>query len=279
MKRTFSLLLIALTLTLGGCATTQTTKSGAVGVERKQFMMLSTKQVDRMAAQSYLQTLKEADSKHKLNQNPQQTERVRAISKRLIAQTGVFRPDALQWKWEVNVQEDKQLNAYCMPGGKIMVYSGLIEKLNATDDELAAVIGHEIAHALREHGRERMSQAYAQQAGVVGIGILAAILSDDANTAKASMGVAATVGALALTLPNSREGEREADRIGLELSARAGYDPNAAVTLWQKMGAQGGSKPPEWMSTHPSEQSRIQDLKALVPTVMPLYQEAKAKHS
>ena len=277
MKRTFSLLLIALTLTLGSCATTQTTKSGAVGVERKQFMMLSTKQVDRMAAQSYLQTLKEADSKHKLNQNPQQTERVRAISKRLIAQTGVFRPDALQWKWEVNVQEDKQLNAYCMPGGKIMVYSGLIEKLNATDDELAAVIGHEIAHALREHGRERMSQAYAQQAGVVGIGILAAILSDDANTAKASMGVAATVGALALTLPNSREGEREADRIGLELSARAGYDPNAAVTLWQKMGAQGGSKPPEWMSTHPSEQSRIQDLKGLIPTVMPLYQEAKAK--
>ncbi len=277
MKRTFSLLLIALTLTLGGCATTQTTKSGAVGVERKQFMMLSTKQVDRMAAQSYLQTLKEADSKHKLNQNPQQTERVRAISKRLIAQTGVFRPDALQWKWEVNVQEDKQLNAYCMPGGKIMVYSGLIEKLNATDDELAAVIGHEIAHALREHGRERMSQAYAQQAGVVGIGILAAILSDDANTAKASMGVAATVGALALTLPNSREGEREADRIGLELSARAGYDPNAAVTLWQKMGAQGGSKPPEWMSTHPSEQSRIQDLKGLIPTVMPLYQAAKAK--
>lgn len=277
MKRTFSLLLIALTLTLGGCATTQTTKSGAVGVERKQFMMLSTKQVDRMAAQSYLQTLKEADSKHKLNQNPQQTERVRAISKRLIAQTGVFRPDALQWKWEVNVQEDKQLNAYCMPGGKIMVYSGLIEKLNATDDELAAVIGHEIAHALREHGRERMSQAYAQQAGVVGIGILAAILSDDANTAKASMGVAATVGALALTLPNSREGEREADRIGLELSARAGYDPNAAVTLWQKMGAQGGSKPPEWMSTHPSEQSRIQDLKGLIPTVMPLYHEAKAK--
>lgn len=277
MNRTISLLLLALSVTLGGCATTQTTKSGAVGVERKQFMMLSTKQVDKMAAQSYLQTLKEADSKHRLNQNPQQTERVRAISKRLIAQTGIFRPDALQWKWEVNVQEDKQLNAYCMPGGKIMVYSGLIEKLNATDDELAAVIGHEIAHALREHGRERMSQAYAQQAGVIGIGILAAILSDDANTAKASMGLASTVGALALTLPNSREGEREADRIGLELSARAGYDPNAAVTLWQKMGAQGGSKPPEWMSTHPSEQSRIQDLKGLVPTVMPLYQEAKAK--
>lgn len=272
-------LLIALlaACTIAGCATTQTTQSGAVGVQRKQFMMLSNKQVDQMAAQSYLQTLKEADSKKKLNPNPQQTERVRSIAKRLIAQTGVFRPDALNWKWEVNVQDDQQLNAYCMPGGKIMVYTGLIDKLHATDDELAAVIGHEIAHALREHGRERMSQAYAQQAGVVGIGILAAILSDDANTAKASMGVAATVGALALTLPNSRESEREADRIGLELSARAAYDPNAAVTLWQKMGAQGGSKPPEWMSTHPSEQSRIQDLKHMVPTVMPLYQEAKAR--
>ncbi len=277
MKRTLSLLLVTATLALGGCATTQTTKSGAVGVERKQFMMLSEKQVDRMAAQSYLQTLKEADAKKRLNPNPQQTERVRTIAKRLIAQTGAFRPDALNWRWEVNVQDDKQLNAYCMPGGKIMVYTGLIEKLNATDDELAAVIGHEIAHALREHGRERMSQAYAQQAGILGIGILAAIFSDDPNTAKTSMGLAAAVSTVALTLPNSREGEREADRIGLELSARAAYDPNAAVTLWQKMGAQGSAKPPEWMSTHPSEQSRIQDLKRLIPTVMPLYQEAKAK--
>jgi predicted Zn-dependent protease len=275
MKKLFAALIAA--ILVAGCATTQTTKSGAVGVERKQFMMLSEKQVEQMSAQSYLQTLKEADAKKKLNPDPQQTERVRTIARRLIAQTGAFRVDALNWKWEVNVQEDKQLNAYCMPGGKIMVYSGLIEKLNTTDDELAAVIGHEIAHALREHGRERMSQAYAQQAGVIGIGILAAIFSDDPKTAQASMGVAATVGALALTLPNSREGEREADRIGLELSARAAYDPNAAVTLWQKMGAQSGAKPPEWMSTHPSEKSRIQDLKRLIPTVMPLYQEAKAK--
>lgn len=268
--------LLALAL-LGGCATTQTTKSGAVGVERKQFMMLSSKQVDQMSAQSYLQTLKQADAKHKLNPDVAQTERVRAISKRLIAQTGVFRQDALKWKWEVNVENNDQLNAYCMPGGKIMVYTGLINKLQATDDELAAVIGHEIAHALREHGRERMSQAYAQQAGIVGIGILAAIFSDDPNTAKASMGVAAAVSAVALTLPNSREGEREADRIGLELSARAGYDPNAAVTLWEKMGKQSGAKPPEWLSTHPSEGSRINDLKRLIPTVMPLYEEAKAK--
>jgi len=268
---------VASSVLMAGCATTQTTKSGAVGVERKQFMMLSQKQVDRMAAQSYLQTVKEAEKKNKLNPDAQQTERVRSIAKRLIPQTAVFRADALKWKWEVNVQESKELNAYCMPGGKIMVYTGLIDKLKATDDELAAVMGHEIAHALREHGRERMSQAYAQQAGVVGIGILAAIFSDDPKTAQASMGIAAAVGTLALTLPNSREGEREGDRIGLELAARAGYDPNAAVTLWQKMEAQGGAKPPEWLSTHPSGESRINDLQRLVPTVMPLYQEAKAK--
>jgi len=264
---------------LAACATTQTTNSGAVGVQRKQFMMLSTQQVDKMAAQSYLQTLKQADAKRKLNPDAAQTERVRAISRRLIAQTGVFRQDALQWKWEVNVEANDQLNAYCMPGGKIMVYTGLINKLQTTDDELAAVIGHEIAHALREHGRERMSQAYAQQAGIVGIGILAAIFSDDPGTARTSMGLAAAVSTLALTLPNSREGEREADRIGLELSARSGFDPNAAVTLWEKMGKQSGSKPPEWLSTHPSEGSRINDLKRLIPTVMPLYEEAKSKQS
>lgn len=272
-------LLIALLAasTLAGCATTQTTQSGAVGVERKQFMMLSSKQVDQMAAQGYLQTLKEADTKKKLNPNPQQSERVRTIAHRLIAQTGVFRADALSWKWEVNVQQDDQLNAYCMPGGKIMVYTGLIEKLHTTDDELAAVIGHEIAHALREHGRERMSQAYAQQIGLLGLAAVVAAKTKNQNAASTTVQVGSVVSALALTLPNSREAEREADRMGLELTARAGYDPNAAISLWEKMGAQAGSKPPEWLSTHPSEQSRTQDLKRMIPTVMPLYREAKAK--
>ena len=274
MKKILAIVL-ASTVFLGGCATTQTTKSGAVGVERKQFMMLSEKQVEKMAAQSYLQTLKEADSKKSLNADPVQLQRVRAIADKLIPQTRVYRPDAVNWKWEVNVQSSKEVNAYCMPGGKIMVYTGLIEKLNATDDELAAVMGHEIAHALREHGRERMSMAYAQQAGVIGLGVLAAIFSDDPKMAQKTMGVAATVGAVALTLPNSREGEREADRIGLELAARAGYDPNAAVTLWQKMSAQSNGKPPEWLSTHPSEQSRIQDIQRLIPKVMPLYEAAR----
>lgn len=273
----FIVLLLATVSLLAGCATT--TQSGAVGVQRKQFMMLSEKQVERMSAQSYLQTLKEADKKKTLNTNPQQVERVRAISNRLIAQTGVFRPDAIHWKWEVNVQDSKEINAYCMPGGKIMVYTGLIEKLDATDDELAAVIGHEIAHALREHGRERMSQAYAQQIGLLGLAAVVGSQSKDSNKAAMAVQTASIVTALALTLPNSREQERESDRIGLELAARAGYDPHAAVTLWQKMSVQSGPKPPEFLSTHPSDTSRIQDIESLIPTVMPLYEEAKARKS
>ena len=278
MKKLFLALLAGSTL-LAGCATTQTTQSGTVGVQRKQFMMLSSKQVDGMAAQSYVQTLKDADTKKTLNTNVQETERVRAIAKRLIAQTTVFRPDAANWKWEVNVQENKELNAYCMPGGKIMVYTGLIDQLKATDDELAAVMGHEISHALREHGRERMSEAYAQQIGLLGLAAIVGVTTNNSNNAAATAQVGAAVAGVALTLPHSREQEREADRMGLELAARAGYDPNAAISLWRKMGANAGKKPPEWLSTHPSDESRINDLQKLVPTVTPLYQEAKTRRS
>jgi predicted Zn-dependent protease len=194
----------------------------------------------------------------------------------LIAQTGVFRPDALDWKWAVNVQESKEINAYCMPGGKIMVYTGLIDTLKTTDDELAAVIGHEIAHALREHGRERMSRAYAQQIGILGLAAVVGVTTKSENKTAMTVQAASAVSAVALTLPNSREAEREADRIGLELAARAGYNPNAAVSLWQKMNnAQASAKPPEFLSTHPSNESRIGDIQRLVPTVMPLYEKAK----
>jgi predicted Zn-dependent protease len=161
-----------------------------------------------------------------------------------------------------------------MPGGKIMVYTGLIEKVKTTDDELAAVIGHEIAHALREHGRERMSLAYAQQGGIA---LLAAALGSRKNTQTAVALGAATMGAqLFFALPNSRTQETEADRMGLELSARAGYNPAAAVSLWKKMGEVGGDKPAEFFSTHPSDKTRIADIESLLPTVMPLYEQTKA---
>ena len=236
--------------------------------------MLSSKQVDSLSLQSYNQTIKTASQKNTLNNDPKTVARVKNIADLLIAQTVVFRPDAKSWKWEVNVETSDQVNAYCMPGGKIMVYTGLIEKVKTTDDELAAVIGHEIAHALREHGRERMSLAYAQQGGIA---LLAAVIGSKKNAATGLALGGATLGTqLFFSLPNSRTQETEADRMGLELSARAGYNPAAAVTLWKKMGEVGGDKPAEFFSTHPSDKTRIADIESLLPTVTPLYEQAKA---
>lgn len=269
-KKLIVTLVAAASLGLNSCATT--TKDSVAGVNRSQFMLLPAASIDKMSSQAYAQTLGEAKKKNTLNADPAMVERVRGISNKLIAQVGVFRPDATKWAWEVNVEKNDQLNAYCMPGGKIMVLSGLVEKINATDDELAAVIGHEIAHALREHGRERMSQAYVQQ---FGLQALAAFVT------KGAAGGAIVQGAgmgsqLFFALPNGREQERESDRIGLELAARAGFNPDAAVTLWQKMSANNKGAPPEFLSTHPASENRIADLKALAPKVRPLYEAAKA---
>ena len=197
-----------ITSQLVGCATT--TNKGAVGIDRSQFMMLSSKQVDSMSLASYSQSLKTANDKKTLNTDPVALARVRGISDRLIKQTPVYRADAANWKWEVNVEKNEQINAYCMPGGKIMVFTGLIDKLNTTDDELAAVIGHEIAHALREHGRERMSLAYAQQGGLA---LLAVVIGSKKNAATGlALGGAAMGTQLFFALPNSRTQETEADR-------------------------------------------------------------------
>lgn len=274
MKKITGILIVLSALVTGACQTVQTTQSGAVGVERKQRMLLSEKQVESMSAQMYAQTLQEADAKDILNPDSAETQRVRNIANRLIAQVGVFRPDAAKWKWEVNVLENEAVNAYAMAGGKIMVYTGLINKLKASDAELSAVIGHEIAHALREHTREQMSEAYATQIGLLGVAAAIGIATGDSNKANTTLGLGSTVAAVALTLPHSRRAELEADQIGLELMARAGYNPNAAVTLWEKMSKAGGAKPPEFLSTHPADTTRIADIKRLIPTVMPLYQKA-----
>lgn len=271
MNKITAVVLTALSLQLAACATT--TKDSVSGVKRSQFMLLPSGSVDTMSAQAYTQTLKEAQAKKTLNANPAMLARVRGISNRLIAQVGVFRPDAVNWKWEVNVEQNDQLNAYCMPGGKIMVLSGLVEKINATDDELAAVIGHEIAHALREHGRERMSQAYVQQFGLQAL----AALATGSAAGGAAVQAAGAGSQLFFAMPNGREQEREADKMGLELAARAGFNPDAAVTLWQKMGAQSKNATPEFFSTHPANENRIADLKALAPKVRPLYEAAKTR--
>jgi predicted Zn-dependent protease len=259
-----ALLLVAI---LVACQTVQTTAPGAVGVERKQRMLVSEEQVQEAAAQAYGQQLQEAKAKGVLNRNDALTARVKNVSQRLIPHTSAFRPDAPAWSWEVNTLDSKDMNAYAMPGGKIMVYSGIIERLNLTDAELAAIIGHEIAHALREHSRERISRAYAQQLALAGVGAVAGV-------GTGTMQLANMVATVTFQLPHSRDQETEADVIGLELMARAGYDPNAAVSLWKKMIAAEEGSPPEFLSTHPNPEARIGNLQALVPKVMPLYRVA-----
>lgn len=259
--------LLPLCLLLAACAST--TQEGATGIKRKQFMLLSSAEVDSMALQSYQSALGDAGKAGTLNKDKVTLERIRVIGDRLIPQTSVFRKDALQWQWEVNLESKNELNAYCAPGGKIMFFSGIISQLKLTDDEIAAIMGHEIAHALREHGRERMSQAYAQQ---MGLQIGGSLLGIDSNQAQLIQQVAT----VAITLPHSREQEAEADVYGLELMARAGYDPRAAVSLWEKMGQASGAGGPAFLSTHPSGPQRISGIQSKLPSVMPLYEQAKA---
>lgn len=280
IKKITFIVATALSVQLSGCATTSTTQSGTVGVERKQYVgLVSEKEAEQQSALAYQQTLKDAETKKVLNTDSQETQRVRAIAQRLIAQVGVFRPDAQKWKWEINVQDSKEVNAYCMAGGKIMVYTGLIDQIKPTDDELAQVIGHEISHALREHTREQMSRARAQQLGLLGLAAAVGVATKNADNAGAALAVGGGIAAVALTLPNSRTAEHEADEMGLELAARAGYNPQAAISLWQKMGALNNSKPPEWLSTHPADANRIADLQRLIPKVQPLYEKAKVSRN
>ena len=257
-----------LMLLAAGCKSVQTTQPGAVGVDRKQSMLVSSETVNRSADKAYQQVIAEARKKSQLDRDAAQVARVRGVAQRLIPRTGVFRPDAPAWSWEVHVIGSNDLNAWCMPGGKIAFYTGLIERLQLGDDEIAAVMGHEIAHALREHGRERVSKAYAQSIGLTVVG--AAL-----GMSNAALDLSRVVLDVTFNLPNSRTDEQEADRIGVELAARAGYDPHAAVSLWQKMQKTGGAKPPQFLSTHPSTETRLGDLKVYAERVMPLYQQAR----
>ncbi|MDM9561892.1 M48 family metallopeptidase [Bordetella petrii] len=255
---------------LAGCSSVQTTQSGAIGIERTQYMssMVPEQALEQEAGQQYADIIQKARAQGALDRDPKQVARVRAISQRLIAQAGVFRPDAANWQWEVHVLSLNEVNAWCMPGGKIAVYTGLLNQIKPTDAELAAVLGHEIAHALREHARERVSQQMVTNLGLSVLSIATGVSADLGSKLTDVM----------FTLPNSRTHETEADLMGVELAARAGYDPRAAVTLWQKMGAaDSGNAPPEFLSTHPSAASRISELQAASQRVMPLYEQAGGK--
>lgn len=269
LRKAVGIGLIGVAGLLTACAPVQTTQSGAVGIDRKQYMsgLVSESALRETAVKQYSQTLSQARSRGKLDANSAQVRRVQHITRQLVAQVGVFRPEAMQWPWEIHVLDDASINAWCMPGGKMAIHSGLINQLEPTDAELAAVLGHEIAHALREHAREQVSQ---QMAADMGLSVLAAVTG-----ARATADLGGQLSKVMFTLPNSRSHEAEADRIGVELAARAGYDPRAALTLWQKMAAAGGAQPPEFLSTHPSPASRMADLRQAIDRVMPLYEQGR----
>jgi Zn-dependent protease with chaperone function len=260
-------LVIVAAVALAGCATN--TMTG-----RNQLMLVSEQQAIKGSASAYSGMIGGLARKKKLEVATARVERVKEITNRLVAEAVRFRPDAASWNWEVQViDEPKTVNAFCMAGGKMGIYTGFWEKLGASDDEVAAVMGHEIGHALASHTREKMSVGMA--AGV-GATLLAALVSSRSNTAFETNRVAFTgAAALAVTLPNSREAETEADQIGIELAARAGFDPRAAVTLWEKMAKQGGARL-EFLSTHPSPENRAQRLTELIAKVDPLYERAKS---
>lgn len=263
-----SLVAASLVLPMAGCGST--TGAGAVGANRKQLLLVSSDEVMNLASKSYQQTLSQARQKGVLDVNASQLARLKRIANHLIPQTSVYRTDATKWQWEVHIIQAETMNAYVMPGGKIVFYSGIIDNLKLTDAEIVAIMGHEMAHALREHSREKLSRSMAT-GGVISIASAAFGLS--AGQAQ----VAQLAGDVGLSLPHSRTQESEADKIGLELMARAGYNPNAAVSLWQKMQAKSGSSGPQFLSTHPSSSNRIKQIQDLLPAVMPLYNASNKK--
>ncbi len=239
-----------------------------VGANSAFAKLVPAENVERSASQQYAQMLQQADSKKALAPvDNAQLKRLRGIAQRLIPYAIPWNARAKQWQWEVNLIGSTQINAFCMPGGKIAFYSGILKTLQLTDDEVAMVMGHEIAHALREHARERMGKNAAT-------GIGANVITQLFGLGQIGQTVT-NYGAQLLTLEFSRSDESEADLVGMELAARAGYDPRAGVTLWQKMGAANKNAPPQWLSTHPSGSTRIADIEANLPRVMPLYQRAK----
>ena len=251
-----------------GQAQTQAREGVDVGKKSWVAGLVPADQVEQAALQQYRQLQQKAAQQGALApKDNAQLVRLRAIAERIIPYSVEWNDRARQWKWEVNLFGGKQVNAFCMPGGKIAFFYGLLDQLQLSDDEVAMVMGHEIAHALREHARERMGKTAATR-GAIEIGSALLGLGNGGR-------YLADMGGQLVTLKFGRDDETEADLVGMELAARAGYDPRAAVTLWQKMAAASKGAPPEWLSTHPSGDSRVKDIEASLPRVMPLYERAE----
>lgn len=263
-------------LALSAAAPSALAREGVdVGGNSAFTKLVPAEEVERSASKQYLQLLSQADEKRALApKDNAQLLRLRAIAQKIIPFALDWNPRARNWQWEVNLIGSSQINAFCMPGGKIVFYTGILDKLQLSDDEVAMVMGHEIAHALREHARERMGKSAATH----GIARLAGALASSyfGIDPRITDGIASG-GANLLTLEFSRDDESEADLVGMELAARAGYNPRAGVTLWQKMGAANKNAPPQWLSTHPAGTRRIADIEANLPKVMPLFERARAR--
>lgn len=269
-----SLLAVAVAATaLTGCGTPeQTTKSSSVGVNRQQTFSVSSAAINAEAQKAYSEVLTEARAKKVLDTNPAMVDRVRRITRNLVAQTPSIRADAKTWPWEIHVITLDEMNAWCMPHGKMVIYSGLISKLNLSDAEIAQVMGHEMAHALREHSREQVSRQ--QTTGIIA-GVLGAVgEAYGISNASQITGLTADIG---FNLPFSRTHETEADLLGMELAARAGYNPDAAITLWNKMQAADPNGTIEFLSSHPDPANRQAMLRANADKVRPLYNAAMKK--
>jgi len=262
--RRFLITAILALLTLTGCQSNPVTG-------RKQLMLVSEDTAINESKQAYVAMLQPLAQQHKIDTDPGTVARVHEITGRLIAQAVKYRPETEKWDWSVKVIDDpKTVNAWCMAGGKMAIYTGLIQQIQPTDDELAQVMGHEISHALAKHTQERMSRAMAMQ---VGLGAVA-LTQQNSQYGNLTLTAAQAAAVVGLELPNSRTAESEADRIGIELAAKAGYDPHAAVTLWQKMAKVGGGNPNsrnDFLSTHPAPVKRMETLAELVPQMMPYY--------
>jgi len=270
-KKTFSfykylLLLLVTSALISACARAPVTG-------RQQLLLISESQAILQSESAYLKMLEKPSGDGKLDSDPKLKARVENITGRIITEAIKFRPETAGWKWSIHVIDDpKVVNAWAMAGGRMALYSGLVKKINPTDDELAQVLGHEIAHALAKHTAEKMSVALATN-----LTIAAFAITQKNENALALQGVSLAA-ALAINLPNSRTAETEADRIGIELAARAGYNPKAAVSLWKKMAkVAGGGQGPEFLSTHPATNNRINALNNLTQKMMPYYQK-EAQH-
>ena len=264
------LLALFLALVLAGPAVAaEPAPSEGVDVKKSRLLLLPKSTVENSSAQQYAQMMRAAAQNNALNTDRAQVERLRAIARNLIPPAARFNDDSRRWRWEVNLVSSRAVNAFCMPGGKIAFYTGIISALQLTDDEVAVIMGHEIAHALLEHGRARMSEQVLKSVGIT----VAAMVFNLGHVSASVLGQAAD---LAVSLPFSRQHETDADLVGMELAARAGYDPRAAANVWRKMSKLGGgNQPPQFLSTHPGHASRIKDIETNLPRVMPLYEAAR----